>query len=131
MSRYLVDSTGYAAFKRGHDGVKNSLQVASEILISPIVLGEIHHAICNSPDVPRQLRELNQFLDATRVALLPINEDTAERYGSIALALRQMGTPVPNHNIWVAASAMQYGAKVLTTDRHFLQIAQIRVDFHE
>lgn len=131
MRRCLIDSTGYAAFKRGHRGVVASLQLASEIMVSPIVLGELHAAILKGERAERHLAELNRFLDSPRVTLMTLSDETAERYGTIAYSLRLMETPVPTHHIWIAAGAMQFGAKVLTTDRFFLQISQIMVDFHE
>jgi predicted nucleic acid-binding protein len=39
------------------------------------------------------------------------------------------GTPIPTNDFWIAASAMQYGLTVVTTDAHFLKIPQILV-FH-
>ena len=35
------------------------------------------------------------------------------------------GSKVPANDVWIAASAMQHGARVLTTDRHFSRIVQI------
>jgi predicted nucleic acid-binding protein len=46
-------------------------------------------------------------------------------------ALRRAGTPIPTHVIWIAATAMQYGLRVLTADRHYLQVSQVIVDYLE
>jgi predicted nucleic acid-binding protein len=45
--------------------------------------------------------------------------------------LRKRGTSIPTNDIWIAASAMQYGLRLLTADRHFLKVPQIIVDFFE
>lgn len=58
---------------------------------------------------------------------MTIDEETAERYGVILNALWNVRTPIPTNDIWIAASAMQYGLAVITTDAHFLQIPQILV----
>jgi predicted nucleic acid-binding protein len=42
--------------------------------------------------------------------------------------LRRAGTPVATHDLWIAATAMQYGLKVVTLDSDFLKIPQIVVD---
>jgi predicted nucleic acid-binding protein len=34
------------------------------------------------------------------------------------------------NDVWIAASAMQYGLKVLTTDRHYIEIPQIITEYH-
>jgi predicted nucleic acid-binding protein len=36
--------------------------------------------------------------------------------------------PTPN-NIWIAATAMEYGLSVVTTDDHYQKIPQIMVDY--
>jgi len=33
--------------------------------------------------------------------------------------------------LWIAASAMQHGLKVLTTDKHYLEIPQIITEYLE
>ena len=42
MTRLLLDSSAYIAFKKRHFEVIETLPQAEEIGISPIVLGELH-----------------------------------------------------------------------------------------
>jgi predicted nucleic acid-binding protein len=42
-------------------------------------------------------------------------------------SLWSAGTPIPTNDIWIAASAMQYGLAVIKTDAHFLKVPQILV----
>jgi predicted nucleic acid-binding protein len=42
--------------------------------------------------------------------------------------MRRAGTPVADHDLWIAATAMQYGLRLLTLDTDFLKISQIVVD---
>ncbi len=42
--------------------------------------------------------------------------------------LRSAGTPIPTNDIWIAASAMQYGVVVVTTDEHYEKVSQVIVD---
>jgi tRNA(fMet)-specific endonuclease VapC len=41
------------------------------------------------------------------------------------------GTPIPSDDLWIAASAMQHGLKVLTTDNHYLEVPQIITQYFE
>jgi predicted nucleic acid-binding protein len=68
-------------------------------------------------------------LASPRVGTLDVTEETAERYAAILNALWRAGTPIPTNDIWIAASAMEYGLRVLTTDRHYQRIPQIMVDY--
>jgi predicted nucleic acid-binding protein len=43
-------------------------------------------------------------------------------------ALRKAGTPIPTNDIWIAASAMQHGLRVLTTDVHYEKVRQVIVE---
>jgi predicted nucleic acid-binding protein len=38
---------------------------------------------------------------------------------------------VPTNDIWIAASAMELGLRIITLDRHYLEIPQIVVDLFE
>jgi tRNA(fMet)-specific endonuclease VapC len=40
--------------------------------------------------------------------------------------LRQAGTPIPENDIWIAALAMEYGLPILSDDRHFDRVNQVR-----
>jgi tRNA(fMet)-specific endonuclease VapC len=63
--------------------------------------------------------------------MVEMDEGTSERYAVIAQSLRMKGTPIPTNDVWIAASAMQHGLKVLTTDKHYLEVAQILTDYVE
>ena len=41
--------------------------------------------------------------------------------------LRFQGTPLPENDIWIAASSMEHGSMLLTRNRHFACLPQLRV----
>ena len=41
--------------------------------------------------------------------------------------LRKKGKPIPTNDIWIAAQAMELGAKLVTFDGHFKEIAGLRL----
>lgn len=63
--------------------------------------------------------------------MVEVDEETSERYAVILQSLRMKGTPIPANDVWMAASAMQHGLKVLTTDKHYLEVAQILSEYVE
>ena len=71
---------------------------------------------------------MQAFLGSLHVEVLHIDEETAECYAEIAAGLKAAGTPIPTNDIWIAAGAMQYGLRVVTTDAHFRLIPQILTD---
>ncbi len=125
MTRVLVDTSAYSAFFRGHSGVKALFQKVDEIVLSPIVLGELRAGFIAGAHRRKNERELDLFVRSSRVSIASIDEETSGYYAAIVHSLRIAGTPVPTNDIWIAASAMQHGLQVITTDRHFAKIPQI------
>jgi tRNA(fMet)-specific endonuclease VapC len=67
------------------------------------------------------------FWNPQRVSVLIVDEETSDRYATIRVALKKAGTPVAANDIWIAASAMQHGLPILTSDRDFQKISQVIV----
>ena len=126
--RLLVDTSAYSAFMRGHAGIKSSLQRADEIVVNAIVLGELAAGFIKGRRRRKNQEELNRFLSSPRVKAVDVTEETAERYGVILNSLWNAGTPIPTNDIWIAASAMEHGLQILTTDAHYHKVAQVMVE---
>jgi len=129
VSGVMLDTSGYAAFMRGHPGIKLALEEADRISFSPIVLGELHAGFRLGNRRAQNERELARFLRTPRVVVLDIGDETAVRYAEIIHFLRRAGTPIPTNDIWIAAGAMEHGLRVVTTDAHYASVPQVMADF--
>jgi tRNA(fMet)-specific endonuclease VapC len=129
--KIMMDTSAYAAFLRGGLGVKGALQQADEIVFNPVVLGELLAGFLMGRNEKRNRDILKDFLSSPRVTIAEIDEETSERYALIVQFLRMKGTPIPTNDLWIAASAMQHGLRVLTTDKHYLQVPQIITEYFE
>ncbi len=125
MSRILLETSAYAAFLRGHPAIEEAVQEAAELLLSPIVLGELRSGFLKGGRHAENERQLRQFLGSPRCGVLVIDGDTADRYAAIHHYLRQQGTPVSPNDLWIAASAAQHGLTVVTLDGDFERMPQV------
>lgn len=127
MTRLLLDTSAYSAFMRRSPDVVRLLESADSLYLNPIVLAEARAGFLLGTRREKNERGLREFLQSTRVAVLPIDSETADRWAIIAVSLRKAGTPIASNDIWIAASAMQHGLPILTSDMDFQKIPQVIV----
>jgi predicted nucleic acid-binding protein len=125
--RILLDTSAYSSFMRGHQGIKEAIQSADSIVVNPIVLGGLQAGFQHGRHSDQNRKTLKQFLASPRVRVVAMDEETAERYAVILNALWTVGRSIPTNDLWIAATAMQYGLTILTTDAHFKHVAQVLV----
>lgn len=128
MSRILLDTSAYSAFMRGDEAIRRIVQSADEIYVTAVIVGELIGGFVGGSREDKNRGELRQFLGSERVHLVPVDDETAERYALILCDLRHKGTPVPTNDIWIAASAMQHGLRLVTRDSHYRNITQVIVE---
>ncbi len=125
--KVMLDTSAYSAFLRGNEEAAQALQEADEIYLNPVVLGELYAGFAKGGREKKNRDILGEFLASPRVRVAAIDEETAERYAAIISYLWQKGTPLPTNDLWIAATAMQYGLKLITTDTHYRSVPQIIV----
>lgn len=114
---------------RGHADVCAIVRTNEEIFLNSVVMGELAAGFIKGNRRRKNEDELRRFLASPRVEVLDVTEETAERYAVILNSLWQLGKPIPTNDIWIAASAMEYGLRLVTTDEHYRHISQIMVDY--
>lgn len=127
----IVDTCAYSEFMRNRKPIVDAIARALVIVVPPIVLGELEAGFRHGSHAERNRATLQAFLSSPRVRIPPISSATATRYGAILDYLRGNGTPIPTNDVWIAAVAMEGGWPVLTTDRHFLKMPQVLVEFYD
>ena len=129
MTQVMRDTSAYSAFMRGHAEVRLALQQADEIYLNPVILGELLAGFMRGKRKKKNEKELQMFLSSPRVNVVDLDEDTSERYAVILNSLWKAGTPIPTNDIWIAASAMQHGVRLLTGDAHYQRVTQVLVEY--
>ncbi len=121
--KLLLDTSAYSGFRRGVPSVVDRISGADSVLISPIVLGELMYGFRKGAKFEQNMRMLRRFLDHEAVEIAPVGEVTADRYSRIVVQIKKDGSPIPINDVWIAAQAMEHGAELLASDRHFERIA--------
>ncbi len=117
-----IDTCAYVALKKGNTSVISILEAAKTLMVPTIVLGELYAGFYIGSGTSKNILELHEFLDQPDISIKGPDNDIAERYGIIIKELRQKGSPLPTNDIWIAATALETGARLLTFDKHFEHI---------
>jgi tRNA(fMet)-specific endonuclease VapC len=120
--KILLDTNAYVAFKLNLEQVVNMVANAEHIYFSPVVLGELMFGFRNGSRFRENMEDLNKFMEHEAVELVQVGNLTADRYSRIAFYLKRLGTPIPTNDIWIAAQTIEYGAELVTSDKHFENI---------
>ena len=127
MKRCL-DTCAYSRLATGHPKLRVCLEEADALLVPVIVLGELFTGFEAGSRAAANEELLNAFLDAPGVRVQEVSTDIARRYALLVNHLRRAGTPIPTNDIWIAATALEFGARLVTYDRHFRKIPGLIVE---
>lgn len=126
MRPILIDTNAYTAFMLGDAAVVEVVAHAERIFLNSVVLGELLGGFAAGTREAKNRGELARFLESPRVEVMAVTAQTADSYALVYSGLRRKGQPIPTNDLWIAASALEHGAALLTRDAHFGQIDGLR-----
>jgi tRNA(fMet)-specific endonuclease VapC len=112
-----LDTNQAIAVLNGAGAVEQRLGGCVTVFIPAIVLGELRFGALNSARSEENLKRVEML--ASRCQMLAITDVTAARYADIRLALKRSGLPIPENDIWIAASCVEHALPLATSDTHF------------
>jgi tRNA(fMet)-specific endonuclease VapC len=127
MNKVIIDTNVYSNAMRGDEKAARIIQTYRQILLSPVVIGELLAGFRRGSQEGKNSMQLKDFLSRDRIVVLSITGETADFYSFILTNLKAQGTPVPVNDIWIAASAMETGSVIATSDIHFSHIKGIEI----
>ncbi len=116
-SRVLLDTNIVIALFAGDAGVVAAIRVAAAVFVPTVVLGELYYGARKSARSAENVAKIAAF--AASAPVLPSDAATAVVYGELKWALSEVGTPIPENDLWIAALARQHGLTLVTRDAHF------------
>ena len=97
------------------------------MLIPSVVIGEFKAGILDTRRGAESQKRLMELLSYVEVNTAPVTDTTAEMYAKVFKALKAQGRPIPQNDMWIAASALEHGADILTYDEHFRAVPMLTV----
>lgn len=88
--------------------------------LSFISIGELYAGAHQSSRRASNLGEIQRICQ--EMPILPWDLEIADHYGRIHALLRAKGKPIPQNDVWIAATAMRHGLALITLDQHFSSI---------
>lgn len=97
----------------------------SSMIIPLATDAEVRFGFCNGNKQAENLENYEMFRQRFRLEVLSPNQDTAIIYADLAGWCRQNGISLSNNDLWIAATCIQSGGKLLTLDRDFARLPQV------
>ncbi|MDX1925273.1 MAG: type II toxin-antitoxin system VapC family toxin [Pirellulaceae bacterium] len=114
---YLLDTNFVISILNGSQPAIRDISDADAYYVSSTVVGELYYGAFKSTHVNQNLEKIGRFLDC--ISSLPCDAGTSQIYGSIKAALMRKGKPIPENDLWIAATALQHSLTLATFDAHF------------
>ena len=117
--KICIDTSGYSRLALHRAELVKCVEVAETINIHSIVLGELFAGFYLGRREKENRQSLNDFIELPGVQVVDIDASIADRYGILVKILRNQGTPIPTNDIWIAATSLETGSRLVTYDSHF------------
>lgn len=125
MARIVLDTNIISEILREKDLTISALNGYTIFFIPAIVYGEIKYGIKNSTQKEPVSERFIEFIN--RCIPLEVDFLAADDYATIRHQLKKAGRPIPENDIWIAATCMANGLPLMTRDKHFSYVEDLEV----
>ena len=123
--RFLLDTNIIIALLEGDDAVLSHLDLAAEVFIPAVALGELFFGAAKSGRPSENTARVERF--ASGRAIVSTDFEVAREYGRLKQYLKKKGRPLPENDIWIAAAAKCHGMVLVTRDHHFQEVEDLHI----
>lgn len=123
VGSYLSDTNAIIAILEGDFARPIELAKAEEAFVSSTIVGELFYGAFGSVRVAENIIRIQALL--LDYPSLSCDTTTARIFGKVKVELRSIGKPIPDNDIWIAATALQFDLTLVTRDTHFEGIKEL------
>lgn len=121
----LLDTNRYRDFCEGDPVTVDRVQLAEGVCLAFVTVAELRAGFRSGTRAQQNEANLGRFLQAPRVAVVYAGETTTHHFAALFAQLRRQGTPIPTHDIWIAALALEHNLALFSRDQHFDHLPQV------
>lgn len=118
-----LDTNVVIAFLNGDEATLKAIQHIDIVYLPITVVGELLFGALNSTRAKVNLPKFQAFIDNCET--LNINELIANEYANIRLELKKIGKPIPENDIWIAATCKINNLPLMTRDKHLTYVENL------
>lgn len=123
--RVALDTNRYVDLCKGVPETVEIATSAEAVFLPFVVVAELRAGFAFGRRGAENERVLRRFLMKPGAGVLYADDATTHGFGALYRQLRTQGTPIPTHDIWVAALAIQHDLLLHSRDAHFDHLPQI------
>ena len=121
----LLDISAVIDLFKGNAEILKLLSVTQNIYVSSIVIGELYYGVQRAANIEKHTAQVEDFVSLCKV--LSVTLGTSKFYATIKNELRKKGKPIPENDIWIAATAIESNLHLITLDKHFSEIDNLKL----
>lgn len=112
-----LDTNQAIAILNGFADARNWLVQFDTIFLPIVVIAELRFGALKSRNSTPNLQRVDKLIGQCEV--LGVRLETTIAYAELRLALRSIGKPIPENDVWIASICLDHGIPLATADAHF------------
>ncbi|HOV38000.1 MAG TPA: type II toxin-antitoxin system VapC family toxin [Spirochaetales bacterium] len=124
--KLVLDTNAYCDYAEGVPSVVEILaEYGEEIFLPSVVIGELTYGFMKGTKRAYNERKLREVIEKLRIEIIDINVNVARKYALIYFQLINKGRKIPLNDVWIAASCLEVGGTLVSSDGHFEAIESL------
>jgi predicted nucleic acid-binding protein len=111
--RALADTSLFIGLEQGRFSAE---RMPASLAVSTVTIAELKVGVLAATDATSRAARLRTLSDATALSPLAVDENVADAWAELRIALRDAGQKMPVNDSWIAATAIAHGLPVATQD---------------
>jgi len=120
----ILDTNALSDLAKGSADLESLIKSGGPYFLPVPVLGEYRYGLIYST----KRRQLESWLSLAEFCftVLPTTAMTAICYADTRSKLKELGSPIPEADLWIAALAIEHDLAIISKDRHYDVVPGVR-----